>query len=67
LIVCPLSVIGNWCEQIDKHVKTGVLSYHVYHGSGRIMDPAKLSEFDVVITTCECSTLFLFSTNLDGV
>ncbi|CAI4210531.1 unnamed protein product [Parascedosporium putredinis] len=51
LLVCPLSTITNWEEQIKQHVKPGTIKYHVYHGSGRIKDLRKLSEFDLVLTT----------------
>ncbi|PHH65357.1 hypothetical protein CDD81_2769 [Ophiocordyceps australis] len=51
LIVCPLSTITNWEEQIKQHVQPEHLSVHVYHGSNRIKDPAKLAKFDIIITT----------------
>lgn len=51
LLVCPLSTVTNWEEQIKQHVLPGTLNYHIYHGSNRIKDPAKLSTFDLVITT----------------
>ncbi|KAI5463322.1 SNF2 family DNA-dependent ATPase [Mariannaea sp. PMI_226] len=51
LLVCPLSTVTNWEEQIKQHVQPGALSYHIYHGSGRIKDPAKLATYDLVITT----------------
>lgn len=51
LLVCPLSTVTNWEEQINLHMRGGSLSYHIYHGSNRIKDPAKLASFDLVITT----------------
>ena len=51
LIVCPLSTISNWEEQMKQHLQPGALSCHIYHGSNRIKDPAKLATFDIVITT----------------
>jgi SNF2 family DNA or RNA helicase len=51
LLVCPLSTVANWEEQIKQHFQPGSLSYHVYHGANRIKDPARLAEFDLVITT----------------
>ncbi|KAF0472323.1 SNF2 family helicase [Gigaspora margarita] len=51
LIVSPLSILGNWVDQINAHVKPGVLSYYVFHGPNRISDPSFLSNHDVVITT----------------
>ncbi|KAH7149984.1 SNF2 family DNA-dependent ATPase [Dactylonectria estremocensis] len=51
LLVCPLSTVTNWEEQIKQHVRPGALSFHIYHGANRIKDPAKLATFDLVITT----------------
>ncbi|KAI5868628.1 SNF2 family N-terminal domain-containing protein [Durotheca rogersii] len=51
LLICPLSTITNWEEQIKMHVKPGQLKYYVYHGSNRLKDPKKLAEFDLVLTT----------------
>lgn len=51
LLVCPLSTITNWEEQLKQHVSSGSLSYHIYHGSNRIKDPERLADFDLVITT----------------
>lgn len=51
LIICPLSTISNWEEQIKQHVAPGNLSCHIYHGPNRIKDLARLAQFDIVITT----------------
>ncbi|KAI1142211.1 SNF2 family N-terminal domain-containing protein [Hypoxylon sp. FL0543] len=51
LLICPLSTINNWEEQIKAHIKPGQLTYYVYHGSNRIKDPQRLAEFDIVLTT----------------
>ncbi|PKC65170.1 hypothetical protein RhiirA1_420754 [Rhizophagus irregularis] len=51
LIVAPLSVLGNWVDQINMHVKEGSLSYYVYHGPNRDDNPKNLKDYDVVITT----------------
>ncbi|KAK3390392.1 SNF2 family N-terminal domain-containing protein [Podospora didyma] len=51
LLICPLSTVTNWEEQIKQHVKPGTLSYHIYHGPNRVKDVAQLSQFDIVITT----------------
>lgn len=51
LIVCPLSTVTNWEEQLKQHIAPDGLSYHIYHGSNRIKDADKLAEFDIVITT----------------
>lgn len=51
LLVCPLSTITNWEEQIKQHIKPGAIKYYVYHGANRIKDLRKLSEFDLILTT----------------
>jgi SNF2 family DNA or RNA helicase len=51
LLVCPLSVVSNWEEQIRTHITPGTLSIHVYHGSNRIQDVKELAKYDVVITS----------------
>lgn len=45
LIVCPLSTVSNWEDQIQQHVKRGALSVYVYHGAARCQDPRILSKF----------------------
>jgi SNF2 family DNA or RNA helicase len=51
LLVCPLSTIANWEEQIKQHIKPGTLKYYIYHGQQRIKDIKKLAQYDLVITT----------------
>lgn len=51
LLVCPLSTVTNWEEQIKQHIRPNSLTYHIYHGPNRIKDPARLATFDLVITT----------------
>ncbi|GBC29593.2 swi snf-related matrix-associated actin-dependent regulator of chromatin subfamily a member 3-like 1 [Rhizophagus irregularis DAOM 181602=DAOM 197198] len=51
LIVAPLSVLENWVEQINTHVKKGSLSYYVFHDSNRNNDPEFLKNYDIIITT----------------
>jgi len=50
-LVAPLSVLSNWEKQIDDHCEKHALSYFVYYGSKRDIDPKELQKFDVVITT----------------
>lgn len=50
LIVCPLSVLQQWHEEIGNHTG-GALSVYVYHGASRTRDPNFLSSHDVVLTT----------------
>lgn len=52
LIVCPVSVIANWKEQIRAHVgPSSVCNYHVYHGKDVKVKLRLLKSCDVVITS----------------
>lgn len=52
LIVCPLSVMSNWEQQIEAHVGTNVMSVLVYYGAKRAgVTKEQLERHDVVITT----------------
>ncbi|KAI8850414.1 SNF2 family N-terminal domain-containing protein [Chytridium lagenaria] len=51
LIVCPLSTVQNWEEQVMAHVKADHLKVNIYHGQNRCQDPSILSKYDVVLTT----------------
>eukprot|EP00808_Paulinella_micropora_P010773 g2108.t1 len=35
LIVCPLSVISNWTQQLEEHVAFGTFNVGIYHGPER--------------------------------
>ncbi|KAK4465272.1 putative SWI/SNF-related matrix-associated actin-dependent regulator of chromatin subfamily A member 3-like 1 [Cladorrhinum samala] len=51
LLVCPLSTITNWEEQLKQHIRPGSITYYIYHGANRIKDVDQLAGFDLVITT----------------
>ncbi|KAK2067592.1 hypothetical protein P8C59_001317 [Phyllachora maydis] len=51
LLICPLSTITNWEEQIKQHVRENSLSVIVYHGSNRVRNHQTLAQVDLVITT----------------
>ncbi|XP_043926554.1 helicase-like transcription factor [Protopterus annectens] len=52
LIVCPLSVLSNWLDQLEQHVSQDVkLQLYLYYGLDRITDPTFLAEQDIVLTT----------------
>ncbi|KAJ2002463.1 hypothetical protein H4R26_003586 [Coemansia thaxteri] len=51
LIVCPLSTLGNWEEQVRIHTRPRSLSVYAYHGNGRVNNPKKLCKYDIVLTT----------------
>jgi SNF2 family DNA or RNA helicase len=54
LLVCPLSTVTNWEEQIKQHIQPNGLKYHIYHGSHRIKSTEALAQHDLVITTYGC-------------
>ncbi|KAJ7555457.1 hypothetical protein O6H91_05G038800 [Diphasiastrum complanatum] len=51
LIVCPLTVLSNWVEQLSEHTRQGSLDVHLYHGADRAKDAKILASNDVVLTT----------------
>ncbi|XP_029470884.1 LOW QUALITY PROTEIN: helicase-like transcription factor [Rhinatrema bivittatum] len=52
LIICPLSVLSNWIDQVEQHVRPDVhMNVYVYYGPERSKDPEILSKQDVVLTT----------------
>ncbi|KAM4771598.1 helicase-like transcription factor [Rhinophrynus dorsalis] len=52
LIICPLSVLSNWTEQLKQHLKSETkLKIYTYHGPERFKDSEFLSKQDVVLTT----------------
>ncbi|KAJ8409563.1 hypothetical protein AAFF_G00229640 [Aldrovandia affinis] len=52
LIVCPLSVLSNWLDQFEQHVRAGVkLSVYLYYGAERKREVKFLTQQNVVLTT----------------
>jgi SWI/SNF-related matrix-associated actin-dependent regulator of chromatin subfamily A3 len=51
LIICPVSVLGNWTGQIAQHLGDNLLRVCVHHGASRARNDGDLDSFDVVITT----------------
>lgn len=51
LIVCPLSVVNQWVNELKMHTPPNYLSIYIYHGTNRNRDSAFLTSHDVVITT----------------
>eukprot|EP00833_Pecoramyces_ruminatium_P000475 jgi/Orpsp1_1/1174507/evm.model.c7180000050359.1 len=51
LIICPLSVVSNWDEQINTHIGEGILKVYIHHGTHRLKDPEKIANYDIVIST----------------
>ena len=52
LIVCPLSVITNWEQQVLHHFHPAqCLTVYTYHGTNRTRDVQQLKGYDLIITT----------------
>jgi SWI/SNF-related matrix-associated actin-dependent regulator of chromatin subfamily A3 len=51
LIVCPVSVVASWEDQIATHLAPGSLKVHTYLGAARNPDPVFLASCDVVLTS----------------
>ncbi|XP_071803107.1 helicase-like transcription factor [Asterias amurensis] len=52
LIVCPLSVLSNWLNQFEEHVRPDVdLNLYTHYGSDRVKSHGKLLGQDVILTT----------------
>ncbi|KAK5098815.1 hypothetical protein LTS08_006193 [Lithohypha guttulata] len=67
LIVAPLSVMSNWKNQAELHIKKKYTpNVLIYHGqANRGLTPDQLKEYDIVITTYQTMTLELFANNKD--
>ena len=51
LIVCPVSVISGWMDQLDAHLATHSAKIYNYSGAGRMADTDFLSSFDFVLVS----------------
>lgn len=51
LVICAVSLVGQWALEVKERYSGGTLSVHVFHGQNRIKDARKLADHDLVITT----------------
>lgn len=53
LIVCPVSVLGNWTDQVNTFVTPGVLNVQVYHGPDRdeILTEVQDGKVDILLVS----------------
>lgn len=51
LLVCPVSTVNNWEDQIRSHIAPDSFDYYVYHGPNRCQDITELAKYDMVITS----------------
>ena len=50
LVCCPVSLCGQWVNECIRRLNVN-LNVYMYHGGKRIRDPAKLRQFDIIVTT----------------
>lgn len=53
MIVCPVSVLGNWTDQISMFVSPGVLKVELYHGTNRhaVLSEVNSGNVDVLLAS----------------
>ncbi|KAL7127161.1 hypothetical protein ABFS83_14G237000 [Erythranthe nasuta] len=51
LIICPMTLIGQWKTEIETHAQPGNLSVYVHYGQSRSKDAKFLAQSNVVLTT----------------
>jgi SWI/SNF-related matrix-associated actin-dependent regulator of chromatin subfamily A3 len=53
LIVCPVSVLGNWTDQVSTFVQPGVLSVELYHGANRhaVLSEVRSGNVDILLVS----------------
>ncbi|KAL5994539.1 hypothetical protein ACLOJK_024592 [Asimina triloba] len=51
LVVCPMSLLGQWNDELEAHSEQGAISVLVHYGGDRTSNPTMLSKYDVVLTT----------------
>lgn len=53
LIICPVSLVGQWAAEVSEKVAGNKLTVHKYYDRNRKRSAKDLSIFDIVITTYE--------------
>ncbi|KAE9964077.1 hypothetical protein BLS_008668 [Venturia inaequalis] len=51
LLVCPVSTVSNWEDQVKTHIAPNSIRYYIYHGASRCQDIEELAEYDLIITS----------------
>ncbi|KAG0595364.1 hypothetical protein M758_UG160800 [Ceratodon purpureus] len=51
LIVCPMTLLGQWKSEFETHVAGDSLSVYAYYGQDRVRERKALLEHDIVLTT----------------
>lgn len=53
LIVCPVSVMSNWTDQVSQFVSPGVLTVEIFHGGNRhaVLTEVKSGRVDILLVS----------------
>ncbi|KAL6899143.1 hypothetical protein ACP4OV_005801 [Aristida adscensionis] len=51
LIVCPMTLLGQWKAEIEAHTKPGAVSIYVHYGQNRPKEASLIGQSDIVLTT----------------
>ena len=51
LIICPMTLISQWVEEIRTKLAPGVMSVFMYYGNERHMNSDQLRKHDVIVTS----------------
>jgi SNF2 family DNA or RNA helicase len=51
LVVCNVSLVGQWFDECTSKLEADHLSVYRYYGSDRTRDPSVLADHDIVVTT----------------
>ncbi|XP_059650897.1 DNA repair protein RAD5B [Cornus florida] len=51
LIICPMTLLGQWKDELDTHSKPESISVFIHYGGDRTNDAKVIAKNDVVVTT----------------
>ncbi|TID20623.1 SNF2-related protein [Venturia nashicola] len=51
LLVCPVSTVSNWEDQVKTHITPNSIKYYIYHGTSRCQNIDELAGYDLIITS----------------
>lgn len=51
LIICPMTLLGQWKAEIEAHTKPGTVNIYVHYGQNRPKEASFIGQSDIVLTT----------------
>ncbi|TVU29896.1 hypothetical protein EJB05_21487 [Eragrostis curvula] len=51
LIICPMTLLGQWKAEIEAHTKPGTVNIYVHYGQNRPKEASCIAQSDIVLTT----------------